>query len=276
MRRPLAVLAVALGVGLIAVPIATSLWSRTDGAENTFDVMRDFVSEPGIALARQNFGTVNAGGTEFLEKGVPFLDAQNVDLARYPDIAAGAEKIPGYLSFVGPTIDALDANREEFADADSLVGLGLPITAAPWLLVLLGAGFAGAGVLTLRRPGRAGSLGVDLGRPDRRVARRQAAGGGGGLRQGRRDAGARAAVAGDRARGAPAGRRRCGAAGRARSGGAHAGAARGGIGQHRDPVERAAAQADPRAVAVPAHVDPLALHDRPAPAGLALDDDLHA
>ena len=51
--------------------------------------------------------------------------------------------------FVGPTIDALDENREEFEAGESLPGAALPITSAPWLFLILGGLVAGAGVLVL-------------------------------------------------------------------------------------------------------------------------------
>lgn len=161
MRKVVAVAAIVIGVGMLIVPFATSLWSRTDGAEVTFDTMRPLVSEEGIALAHKNFGTVEAGGTQFLEEVKPATAKQfGVSDARldavlaqnYPAISKGAQAIPGYLEFVGPTIDSLDAGRDEFKAADDIPGLGLPITIVPWLFVGLGAGLLGAGALALATP----------------------------------------------------------------------------------------------------------------------------
>ena len=159
---------------MVAVPIATDLWDRTDGAEVTFDAMRGFVSEDGIALARQNFGTVKAGGTEFLAQARPAL-AQQLGVTparfdrflaeRHPDVARGAKEIPSYLQFVGPNIDALDAKRPEFEDADDLPLLGLPISATPWLFVALGALLVATGAAALisrRRWATAAILAVGL------------------------------------------------------------------------------------------------------------------
>ena len=78
----------------------------------------------------------------------------------YPDVATASERIPGYLMFVGPTIDALDQNREEFEAGESLPGASLPITSAPWLFLLLGGLVVGAGVLVLREPGPRGLTAV--------------------------------------------------------------------------------------------------------------------
>ena len=163
MRRLVAVLAIATGIALFVVPFATSLFERTRGAEATFDAMRGLVSKPGIALARRNFGIVKAGGEQFLNRAVPGLERRlglsdaefQALLAKdFPRVARGAQQIPGYLQFVGPTIDALDANRDEFRSADALPGAGLPLTASPWLFLLLGTGLVGAGAYALRERGR--------------------------------------------------------------------------------------------------------------------------
>src|SRR3954447_26233508 len=162
MRKVVAVAAIVGGLFLVAVPFATDLFDRTRGAERTFDTMRGLVSEPGIAVARRNFGTVKAGGDEFLGEALPGLahrlgttpEGLTVQIKRdFPDVATGAERIPSYLAFVGPTVDALDANRARFEQADSLPGLNLPLTAAPWMFILLGAGLVGAGAYGLRNSG---------------------------------------------------------------------------------------------------------------------------
>jgi hypothetical protein len=158
MRRIAAITAVVLGIGMLAVPFATDLWNRTDGAEVTFDAMRGLVSKDGIASARRDFGTVKDGGTQFLTQVRPGLARQlglnqaqfdALVAQRYPDIARGAQQIPGYLQFVGPTIDALDAKRPQFENADKLPLLGLPLSASPWLFVALGGLLVGTGALAL-------------------------------------------------------------------------------------------------------------------------------
>ena len=165
MRKVVAIAAIVSGLFLVAIPFATDLFDRTRGAERTFDTMRGLVSEPGIAIARRNYGTVEAGGKQFIDEAVPGLAhrlgttpaAFRARLKReYPDIATGAERIPSYLAFVGPTVDALDSHRDEYEDADALPGLNLPLTAAPWMLILLGGALAGAGVYTLRTRDRRG------------------------------------------------------------------------------------------------------------------------
>src|SRR3954451_21140651 len=171
MRRIVPIAAIVSGLFLVAVPFATDLFDRTRGAERTFDTMRELVSEPGIAVARRNFGTVKAGGEQFLGEAVPGLvhrlgttpEALQAQLkTQFPDIATGAERIPQYLQFVGPTIDALDANRTRFERADSLPGLSLPLTAAPWMFILLGGAFIGAGVYALRAHGSRALLPVGI------------------------------------------------------------------------------------------------------------------
>ena len=169
MRRLVGAVAIAAGLFLLAVPFATDLFDRTRGAERTFDAMSNTVSEPGIAVARRNFGAVKAAGTELNDRLVPGLarrlgtstGAVSQAIARdYPAVARGAQNIPRYLAFVGPTIDALDANRDRFDRGRSLPGAGLPLTAAPWLFLVLGSLVLAGGVVALRVPGRRGLVPV--------------------------------------------------------------------------------------------------------------------
>ena len=169
MRRIAGLAAVATGLFLFAVPFATDLFDRTRGADRTFAAMHDFVSEPGIALARRNFGTVSAAGGQLNGELIPGLARRlgvtperfKAQIAKeYPDVATASERIPGYLMFVGPTIDALDENREEFEAGESLPGASLPITSAPWLFLILGTLVVGAGVVVLRVPGPRGLTAV--------------------------------------------------------------------------------------------------------------------
>jgi hypothetical protein len=169
MRRFVGAATIAVGLFLIAVPFATDLFDRTRGADRTFDAMHDFVSEPGIALARRNFGTVAAAGQELNGELIPGLGRRldvtperfKAQIGRdYPDVATASERIPGYLMFVGPTIDALDEGRDEFEAGEALPGAALPITSAPWLFLVLGGLVAGAGVLVLRTPGKTGLTAV--------------------------------------------------------------------------------------------------------------------
>jgi hypothetical protein len=163
MRRAVGIVSILVGLALIVTPFATKMFERTRGAEVTFNAMRGLVSEEGIAIARRNYGITKAGGEQFVNEAEPGL-AKRLDLSSeefqallqrdFPRIARGAERLPTYLGFVGPTIVALDANRDEFRNADALPGANLPLTAAPWLILILGVLMVGAGVFALLVRGR--------------------------------------------------------------------------------------------------------------------------
>ena len=125
MRRIVGVAAIAAGLFLVAVPIATDLFDRTRGAERTFEAMHDLICSPSRALplpaatsarspqpARSSNGELIPGLAGRLDVTPEQFKA--LIARRYPDVATASERIPGYLMFVGPTIDALDENREEF------------------------------------------------------------------------------------------------------------------------------------------------------------------
>jgi hypothetical protein len=62
------------------------------------------------------------------------------------------KEIPAAAAFVGPVIPQLVGAHDDFVSVDSLPGLGLPLTAIPWLLIGVGAVFLAVGVLLLARP----------------------------------------------------------------------------------------------------------------------------
>jgi hypothetical protein len=161
--RVTAVLAVLLGLGLIAFTLATSLFSRTTGAEHITDTFRPALTTQGLAETRADFEIVRNGGVQFINQVAPAF-AQELNLTptqlgaflqtNFPAIANTVAKVPGYNSYVGGYITRLEKNRKNFEAADSLPLLGLPIDATPWLMVGLGAVFALAGLLGLGMGGR--------------------------------------------------------------------------------------------------------------------------
>lgn len=161
MSRVAAVLAILAGVGLIAFPIATSLFSHTAGAERITDAFRPAMTREGLATTRADFETVRDGGVEFITKAEPAfardLKLTPVELdafigSNFPAVATAVKKIPGYNSYVGSYIGRLERNRTNFEAADSLPLLGLPIDAT-WLMAGIGALLALAGLLGLRTTG---------------------------------------------------------------------------------------------------------------------------
>jgi hypothetical protein len=162
--RVVAVVAVVLGVALIVVTLALSMFSRTDGAQKVVDAFRvNPMSQQGLRTLRADFVVVRAGGVQLVNGLAPTL-ARQLGLspaqfeaylkAKFPAVATAVAKIPGYNTYVGAYIPRLEANRKNFEAADSLPGLGLPVDSTPWLMVGLGVLVALAGLLGLRSQSR--------------------------------------------------------------------------------------------------------------------------
>lgn len=166
MNRVVAIVAVVAGVALIVVTLAFSLFGRAAGAERVTDTFRPAMTKQGLTVVRADFETVRAGGTQLLDQAVPTF-ARDLRMspaqfnaflaANFPAVAVAARKIPGYNAYVGGYITRLKNGRKQFEAADSLPGLGLPITATPWLFVGVGALLVLAGAVGLGAAGRLGT-----------------------------------------------------------------------------------------------------------------------
>jgi hypothetical protein len=161
MRRGLAVLAIVVGIALIAEPFAFKLFPRAAAGQRVTDRFREQMSRPGLAQLQANFATVGDFTKELSGGAVPYfarrLHMTDRQFSRYlqsnfPAVATGLKEIPAAAAFVGPVIPQLVGAHDEFVSVDSLPGLGLPITAIPWLLIGLGAVLLAVGALVLTRP----------------------------------------------------------------------------------------------------------------------------
>lgn len=160
MRRGLAVLAIVVGVALIAEPFAFKLFPRAAAGERVTDRFRQTMSRQGLDQLQANFATVGDFTKQLSGGAVPYF-AHRLHMTRgqfsryvqshFPAVATGMKEIPAAAAFVGPVIPKLVGAHDEFVSVDSLPGLGLPITAIPWLLLGLGAVLLVVGALMLAR-----------------------------------------------------------------------------------------------------------------------------
>lgn len=170
MRRITGVIAIALGVGLIAVPFALSLFSRTAAAERVTDRFRHMMSEEGLVELRTDFETVRGTGEELIGSLLPRL-ADDLGMsedelseflqAEFPATATGVAEVPGVLTFVDPVIDTLEADAARFRAADSIPVGDVPLTVGPWVFLGLGIAFVVVGAVVLT--GTRGMVAVALG-----------------------------------------------------------------------------------------------------------------
>jgi hypothetical protein len=164
MRKVVATIAVACGLGLIVVPFALSLFDRAPAGERVTNRFRETMSLQGLHNLATNFGTMGALVDQFVHETSPQLARElhmtpaeyNAYVSRqFPAVAAGVKGIPPLVAFVTPVAAELEALHPQFASVDSLPFLGLPLTTVPWILLAIGAALTGLGVVTLRTRGRA-------------------------------------------------------------------------------------------------------------------------
>ena len=161
--RAVAVVALITGVGLLITPFALQLWDRTPAAERTFDRFDALMTEDGLRQARTIYDTTSAGGGELVNEAAPAFARQlgmtpgqfeRFTEHHFPAVATGIAEIPSIAAFVAPIVDGLEQGADEFDSAQSIPGLGLPLTATPWLAIGVGLLLLGAGTAALLAPGR--------------------------------------------------------------------------------------------------------------------------
>jgi hypothetical protein len=151
MRRGLALLAIAFGIGIAALPFAMSLWSDAPAGQRIVERFDSTLSADGLHALTTNFATVGAMSNQVFDEMVPQL---GIDTAAHPAIAHAQQEIPAAVSLVAPVNKQLVAVHGDFEAVSSLPGIfGLPLESIPWLLLGLGVALAALGVVALLRPG---------------------------------------------------------------------------------------------------------------------------
>jgi hypothetical protein len=168
-HRAAAILAITLGVGLLAFPFVFQLWDKTPAAERTFDRFHFLVSDEGLKGAAHLYDVAEAGGVELTDKLAPALaDQLNMSPGQferylerhYPAVANGVKEMPGFLQVTEPVVRNLARTQSDYKSAESIPGLGLPMTAVSWLAIALGAALLTAGTVALLRPGRWATIAI--------------------------------------------------------------------------------------------------------------------
>ena len=158
MRRAVAVLAVVFGLGLIAVDLSYSFFARAAGGEHITNRFRTTMSPQGLAALDANFATIKGLGNQFIDEAAPAFAKQlgmsQADFAtfvgeNFPATAKALTALPPAIALVDPVIPQLKASRQDFHQVDTIPGLGLPIQAVPWMLVIVAALLIAAGLLAL-------------------------------------------------------------------------------------------------------------------------------
>lgn len=171
MRRWLAILTVAIGVGLIAIPIVYSMFSRTEDAERILDRFTFLTLGDNPARYLDEAETTRAGSAELISEAIPGLatdagltetDLERLTQTLFPALLTAQEEIPLANDFSIRYSEQLDAVDEKFQSVYDIPVGNLPLPATPWLFLLAGLAVVAAGSVALRAPptGRAGRASI--------------------------------------------------------------------------------------------------------------------
>ena len=159
-QRVIAGVTLLVGVYLIVIPFALSLFSRTRDAERLSDYYRPLMSKQGIAGFRQSLEILNAGGTELYDSFLPTVRAQlgmsedelNAFIRhQYPQVAAFLVRAPEVVKYLNPAVQAVLAQGDNFHDADQFPVANVDLRLGPWALIAIGVACVGLGFLVLTR-----------------------------------------------------------------------------------------------------------------------------
>jgi hypothetical protein len=161
MRRAVAVLAILVGAGLIAIPLAWSMFDRTADAERILDRFEFLTLGDNPARYLAEAETTREGSSELVEEALPALAAEaGADESRFPALVRAKEEVPAAREFSVRYSEQLDAVDEKFDSVYDIPVSALPLTATPWLFVLAGLACIGAGVAALLSPRRAAVVAI--------------------------------------------------------------------------------------------------------------------
>ncbi len=154
--------AVLTGVTLIVVTFALSLFPRAYAGERVSDNLRAVMSPSGVKGQQAAFALVGGFVGDYVARGAP-LFARDLHMnstqyasfvaANYPAVAYGVKEIPpAAKNVVGPVVAQAAKLQPKYDRVTHIPGLGLPIAAAAWMLVLAGLLLIGVGGAGLLRP----------------------------------------------------------------------------------------------------------------------------
>lgn len=161
-RRTAAVILVLAGLLLIVEPLADRLFTRTEPFEAMTNDFRPVMRPEVIATFRQDLRTIEGLPAAVNNNLIPAFAAQaNVPpqqfaqllATQYPKITGGLQAIGQIAPRLDATLTAMDAQRADFAKADSIPTNSQSTKSVPWAILIAGLVALIAGVAMLG-PGR--------------------------------------------------------------------------------------------------------------------------
>src|SRR3954470_16391205 len=96
---------VVVGLGLIVLALAFSLFARAAAGERITDTFRATVAPRGFAELSRNYAEIRGLGTQFVGDALPALGIPRARLARdFPATARAVRDVPGAIALVDPVM----------------------------------------------------------------------------------------------------------------------------------------------------------------------------
>lgn len=158
--RVIAVLALVIGVALVAIPIVTNLFSKASAVDDLTGDLRPAFTDAQLAQADADMTAIELMAAQLGGEAIPALaeqfgvapDAFAGQLATdHPAVGAGMQQLDAILPWFRALVDGLQAEQADFRLADAIPTKDLPAIVVPFLFLVPGLVVAAAVVADLRR-----------------------------------------------------------------------------------------------------------------------------
>lgn len=158
--RAVTVFALVMGIVLVAIPIATDLFSKASAVDDLTGDLRAAFSDAQLTQADADMGAIEAMSAQLANDAIPALAEQFGTTpeqfaqglaADHPAVGAGMQQLDTILPYFRQLVDGLRAQQGNFRLADAIPTKDLPAIVVPFLFLVPGLVLVVAAVLALRR-----------------------------------------------------------------------------------------------------------------------------
>jgi hypothetical protein len=158
-----AMIALAAGLAMIVLPLASNSFTRANQAQQLLDGARPIVAPPhlqqeflaGLETARQTEQLLTGPGFALLARDLGETPArfQAQVATRWPAVARAQQQAPAIEAAATTILTNLERRQHDFQQADAIPVSGLPLVSSIWILVVFGTFVVAAASWFLLRPG---------------------------------------------------------------------------------------------------------------------------